>query len=610
VNYFFLGLFLFLFAHSSWAETTSVDVDIESGASACSAEQVRENQRIIRNCQNQWSSWGIERPPINELRTEHECPSRLEQSGNLLLGCASSVVAPFVFLGGMALAGALRVGTQGDTDSDQYIFREGSAEDIIRRLQENWLRERCGLGAINESAYMEQACPNALASERANDCNQALSELAQQRICRRSTATRQALRDMNPQFEAQRDNLIAEQAVRRQQQHQHQQSLQAIQNDCGTYLNPHRRLLLGSIALQAVSFSLDTLQTIQPNQNYVHAYNECVKSHPQTSPEILAEITRDGRGLIDSVVGQYQAFSCYNAQIRSELLCDIAMTLSGGGVVLGARAASRLGSRNNGSARAPARSPSTSGPWGASTFRVNSCLPSDCEIERFRFSALSFEHSASRHFVSEDLISRRLRSLEGHPDITRLHQRRREISDTLPLRQAEIERLNHRISNPSTDPRMIRRLERERRNLEREVNRLNQELSLNVGEARERVRTIMEGLASDNASTTLHLNVHPGQVVSQVMPSSGTQLRRVRRETNASLYEVNHPSGNYRMWVCRRPPCTVDGATINSPDEVLSFYPSCGDGARVLASVRQIEETLATGGPMQLNRLLSPAPCP
>ncbi len=351
MSLFLRWLFLFFFSLTGFipvgqAEVTAPGAGEASVSPRCEADVAR-NREIIANCNANWSNWGIDpQPPANELRSMDECNSGVISSGgNFLRGCASAVAAPFVFVGTLGALGIAHLATQEDTNSDRYIFANGTQQEILARLAENWMIENCGLGSVREAEFIDQNCGSRAEDhiEGSRDCNPFLEQLREQQACRRTSETRQAYREASLGLERQASVIFSEQQEINRNRENHESAVREIQQDCGVHINPYRRNIIARFGT-VQSLTREMIHQLQPNAENVNAFNDCVQNHPSSNEEIVQSLMQESSGLIDAAVSEYESFSCYNATIRNELYCDVAAVVLSGGT-LAAKSLTRLGRR-------------------------------------------------------------------------------------------------------------------------------------------------------------------------------------------------------------------------------------------------------------------------
>lgn len=344
--FLFLSFVLVFLPTSIHAETTVTAPVAATPASTCTAEQTAENRRIIDHCNSQWSVWGIDRPTNNELRQVNECSSGATQTGAYFLqGCANAVAAPFILIGNMAALGIVTLTTGEDPHSDRAVFAHGNLEQIEARLAENWLIERCGLGAVHEDRFMEQECPNNPLSQEPRDCNPALAKLNEQRECRSNAKTRADYRAVRDEHSRQAQDLIQQQRDRAQAEETHDNAVATITQACGTHINPYRRSILARVTNPSRYLATELWHQLKPSEESVNAFNQCVRNHPQSTDAVVAEMLESPAGIVDNLVSEYEAFQCYSAPVRNQLYCEVAAIVLSGGTALSATAAKKLGQR-------------------------------------------------------------------------------------------------------------------------------------------------------------------------------------------------------------------------------------------------------------------------
>ncbi len=81
-----------------------------------------------------------------------------------------------------------------------------------------------------------------------------------------------------------------------------------------------------------------------------------------------------------------------------------------------------------------------------------------------------------------------------------------------------------------------------------------------------------------------------------VNPNTRSQLVRVTPDGRQSLHRLEADGIEFEVWICNRPPCTLQGGgTARRPSEVLTAYP-CGDNARGYRSLRRVVTSMAERG--------------
>ncbi len=116
---------------------------------------------------------------------------------------------------------------------------------------------------------------------------------------------------------------------------------------CKTHLMPNysttEKVLMLAVPLYGASAI--ALSQAQPSKRAVELFNNCVNEETKGNPELRQELEKSGRGLVEQLTGQLDALQCYDEGSRRELQCELALAAGTLGGSLSIAAAKKLGKK-------------------------------------------------------------------------------------------------------------------------------------------------------------------------------------------------------------------------------------------------------------------------
>ena len=344
--YLFTGFLTVLLSFQAFGE-----IAVPNGGTtapiSCPAEVMEENRRIRSYCADHWEEWELDPPPEHELRQVGECNSALQQAARFAGGCVENTIELLVMLSYFAFEGSSRLPQPHTPDSDEQVFSSGTEQEILARLSRNWLRDRCGLGAVDGAGYVIQQCPDEIDESDNNQLaacrNLALGEVREQQRCARSPETRrEMLEGARIQLENQAREIHSEREAREAEEQEARRRVRVITQECRERAGLINTSSFGlNTLLRPLALARNSGQIISewavPDQEKVAIFNECARNHSLASnlpPELSPE------GALHNLTERFDAFKCYNSQIRSQMACEIVTMAAGAGGAL--TAAGRL----------------------------------------------------------------------------------------------------------------------------------------------------------------------------------------------------------------------------------------------------------------------------
>jgi len=560
----FLVLFLLLFNISNseelsgGAEGDSLSASsVQAEPGVCSSTDIQENRAIIATCSRNWENWGIEPPPASELRTPNDCSGIV--SSETALACGDAILALPIFFAEMAAMG-IAATIPVDRNTLAYVSQNGSLQEIQTYLAGDMVRDVCGIAPWEVNTYPEIMCPtrNSHFDEEAHRAcrGQAVERVQEYNTCRRSRESREVFRSRRSQLDARARQIKAEQDRRRALEESREADLSRIKRTCRgamSGLNGTTALLLATpiwLASQAQT-------RVAPTQAQVQAYTNCVERETEGNQELREELAHAADGVMSQISRSFSSMKCYNGRVRKQLMCEVAMGILTGGAGLTAFALRRLGRK------------------GAQDLAEELGRESSEEVIEEAVEEV-VEDASSRAFP----VGRASRETLEHIDEHVLGNQGREAVDQALADAGAL--LNGELADAS---------------------------NTSIRKTLKSFFNSRPPFRSGKVTTMFPDNVTPESILDDI---NVNQLSRAPSDSDSGiLYQFDYQDARYNLAICNQPTCT-SGNRVVGQDEIMSFYPECGNGVRKLVRPTDVATNFFRSGAAQLalEHVLIDFPCP
>lgn len=303
-----------LFLFFSQAELTD---NTPTGRAATDCQSViQSNQNIMRTCEANWSRWGIERPPEEDLLNVNDCSGNWSDRSDymeFLAGYGDELIEVpmlLITLAGVTMANAVRPPHY--QKSLDYLLVYGGRDDFIDYQHNEFFRSRCGLAPYEVNDFVGLQCPTAqshINSSRHRSCVKIAMHMARQaRACFRSSETRTQLRNSRATLEARALQQFEAREAIRQVQRRFSTQIQTIQHVCRRHARGRRR---------TDSSSLDSAVP--------RDYRSCVMSQTNDNEALRGALLQSSYGLVEQFTQAKQIAQCLSTRLQKKRLCKYAM---------------------------------------------------------------------------------------------------------------------------------------------------------------------------------------------------------------------------------------------------------------------------------------------